>query len=65
MGGDQDDGSGEKERRYARKSTSDPTVSQRESAKARAAAQKLGLGFEMRRTGYGELADFVARAAAR
>lgn len=31
--------------------------------KAKAAAEKLGLEFEMRITGYGELADFVAKAA--
>lgn len=39
--------------------TDDPAL----EAKARAAARRLGLAFEMRRTGYGDLADFVARAA--
>ena len=39
--------------------TDDPAL----EAKARAAADRLGLGFEMRRTGYGDLAGFVARAA--
>lgn len=33
------------------------------TGKARAAAERLGLAFERRRTGYGELAQFVARAA--
>ena len=33
-------------------------------AKARAAADMLGLAFRMRRTGYGDLAPFLARAAA-
>jgi len=33
------------------------------TAKARAAAERLGLAFERCRTGYGELAQFVARAA--
>lgn len=33
-------------------------------AKARAAARRLGLAFEMRRTGYGGLEPFLARAAA-
>ena len=33
-------------------------------AKARAAAEKLGLAFEMRVTGYGELAEFVRQAGA-
>jgi len=32
-------------------------------ARARAAAARLGLGFEMRRTGYGDLAGFLERAA--
>ncbi len=32
-------------------------------AAARAAAERLGLAYERRATGYGELADFVARAA--
>lgn len=40
--------------------TDDPAL----EAKARAAADKLGLGFRMRRTGYGDLAPFLARAAA-
>ncbi len=39
--------------------TEDPAL----EAKARAAAERLGLGFEKRWTGYGELAGFVARAA--
>jgi hypothetical protein len=34
-------------------------------AKARAAADRLGLAFEMRRTGYGDLTGFLAEAAAR
>ena len=38
--------------------TEDPSL----EARARAAAEKLGLGFEMRRTGYGELAGFVRAA---
>ena len=33
-------------------------------AKARAAADKLGLEFEMRRTGYGDLSGFMKQAAA-
>lgn len=33
-------------------------------AKAEAAAKRLGLAFEHRRTGMGELGDFIARAAA-
>jgi len=40
--------------------TDDPAL----EARARAAAERLGLAFEMRRTGYGDLADFMARAAA-
>ncbi len=40
--------------------TDDPAL----EAKARAAADKLGLRFEKRRTGYGDLAPFLARAAA-
>ncbi len=32
------------------------------TAKAKAAADKLGLKFEMRKTGYGELSDFVKKA---
>jgi len=39
--------------------TDDPAL----EAKARAGAARLGLGFEMRRTGYGDLAEFLARAA--
>jgi hypothetical protein len=39
--------------------TDDPAL----EAKARAAAHRLGLGFEMRRTGYGDLAAFLAGAA--
>lgn len=39
--------------------TDDPAL----EAKARAAAERLGLAFEKRRTGYGELATFLARAA--
>jgi hypothetical protein len=38
--------------------TDDPAI----EAKARAAAEQLGLAFEMRRTGYGELGDFLHRA---
>jgi len=38
--------------------TDDPAL----EAHARAAAEKLGLAFEMRRTGYGELAEFVRHA---
>jgi hypothetical protein len=34
------------------------------TAKAREIADRLGLAFEYRRTGYGELADFMAQAAA-
>lgn len=34
------------------------------TAKAQEIADRLGLAFEYRRTGYGELADFMARAAA-
>ncbi len=41
--------------------TDDPAL----EAKAREAAARLGLGFEKRRTGYGELAGFMERAAAR
>jgi hypothetical protein len=33
-------------------------------AKARAAAERLGLAYERRRTGYGDLAPFLGRAAA-
>ncbi len=33
------------------------------AARAEAAAAKLGLAYEYRFTGYGELADFMARAA--
>ena len=40
--------------------TDDPAL----EAKARAAAERLGLAFRMRRTGYGDLAPFLARAAA-
>lgn len=40
--------------------TDDPAL----EAKARDAAERLGLGFEKRRTGYGELADFMEKAAA-
>ena len=40
--------------------TDDPAL----EAKARAAADRLGLAFRMRRTGYGDLAPFLARAAA-
>ncbi len=39
--------------------TDDPAL----EAKARAAADRLGLGFEMRRTGYGDLARFMSRIA--
>ena len=39
--------------------TDDPALEE----KARAAADRLGLGFEKRRTGYGDLAGFVAKAA--
>ncbi len=39
--------------------TDDPAL----EAKAREAAERLGLGFEKRRTGYGELAGFMAKAA--
>ena len=38
--------------------TDDPAL----EAKARAAAQRLGLAFEMRKTGYGDLTGFVAGA---
>ena len=40
--------------------TDDPDL----DARARAAADRLGLAYERRRTGYGELADFMAEAAA-
>ena len=40
--------------------TDDPVL----EAKARAAAVRLGLAFEMRKTGYGDLAEFLAGAAA-
>ena len=40
--------------------TDDPAL----EAKAREAAERLGLAFEKRRTGYGELSGFVAQAAA-
>ncbi|HET7410030.1 MAG TPA: DUF1638 domain-containing protein [Paracoccaceae bacterium] len=40
--------------------TDDPVL----EAKARAAAERLGLEFRTRRTGYGDLAPFLARAAA-
>jgi hypothetical protein len=39
--------------------TDDPAL----QAKARAAADRLGLAFEMRRTGYGDLTGFLAGAA--
>jgi hypothetical protein len=39
--------------------TDDPAL----EAKARAAANRLGLAFEMRRTGYGDLTGFLAGAA--
>lgn len=39
--------------------TDDPTL----EAKARAAADRLGLAFELRRTGYGDLIGFLAAAA--
>jgi len=39
--------------------TDDPAL----EPKARAGAERLGLDFEMRRTGYGDLAGFVARVA--
>jgi hypothetical protein len=39
--------------------TDDPAL----EAKARAAARRLGLAFEMRKTGYGDLAGFLAGAA--
>lgn len=39
--------------------TEDPGL----EGRARAAAERLGLGFEMRRSGYGDLAGFLARAA--
>jgi hypothetical protein len=39
--------------------TDDPAL----EAKAREAAKRLGLGFEMRETGYGDLTGFLARAA--
>ena len=39
--------------------THDPAL----EAKARAAAERLNLAFEMRRTGYGDLAPFLERAA--
>jgi len=39
--------------------TDDPAL----EAKARAATARLGLAFEMRRTGYGDLAGFLERAA--
>ena len=41
--------------------TDDPAL----DAKARAAAERLGLAYERRFTGYGELADFMAQAAER
>ena len=41
--------------------TDDPVL----DAKARAAAERLGLAYERRFTGYGELADFMAQAAER
>ncbi len=41
--------------------TDDPAL----DAKARAAAERLGLAYERRFTGYGELADFMAQAAKR
>lgn len=40
--------------------TDDPAL----EARARAAAERLGLRFSLRRTGYGDLASFLARAAA-
>jgi hypothetical protein len=40
--------------------TDDPVL----EAKARAAAVRLGLAFEMRKTGYGDLTEFLAGAAA-
>ena len=40
--------------------TDDPAL----EAKARAAAERLGLAFEMRKTGYGDLTRFLAGAAA-
>ncbi len=40
--------------------TDDPAL----DAKARAAAERLGLAYERRFTGYGELTDFMAQAAA-
>lgn len=40
--------------------TDDPTL----EAKAREAADRLGLAFELRRSGYGDLAGFMSRAAA-
>jgi hypothetical protein len=39
--------------------TDDPAL----EAKARAGAERLGLAFEMRRTGYGDLAGFLTEAA--
>jgi hypothetical protein len=39
--------------------TDDPAL----EAKAREGAKRLGLGFEMRKTGYGDLAGFLASAA--
>ncbi|MCR9257137.1 MAG: DUF1638 domain-containing protein [Alphaproteobacteria bacterium] len=39
--------------------TDDPEL----DAKARAAAERLGLAYERRRTGYGELTDFILQAA--
>ena len=39
--------------------TDDPAL----EARARAGAERLGLAFEMRRTGYGDLPGFLARAA--
>lgn len=41
--------------------TDDPAL----EAKAREAARRLGLEFQIRRTGYGDLAPYLARAAAR
>jgi len=41
--------------------TDDPAL----EAKARAAAKRIGLGFEMRKTGYGDLVGFLADAANR
>jgi hypothetical protein len=39
--------------------TDDPAL----EAKARAAADRLGLAFEIRKTGYGDLTEFLAKAA--